>query len=118
QVDRQLLDARVVRVTAELRRSDAVELAVLVRGDEPALRIMAERDPRALRLGRHRVEQFDLEVLLDLDQLDRRGGRLLELAGLGLRCRDETKRCGENEGREYVSALEHGGTPESGMAFC
>ena len=42
--------------TARGRRRHAIELAVLVRGDQPALRVGAQRHPRALGLLRHRVE--------------------------------------------------------------
>ena len=48
-VDVDRLDLRRRRVAAERRRRDAVELAVLVGDDEPALRVDAHVDPRALR---------------------------------------------------------------------
>ncbi len=66
--------------SARGRRRHAVELAVLVRGDEPALRVGAQRHPRALGLLRHRVEQVELESLGDAhvagSRLCRRAERL------------------------------------------
>ena len=73
----QFLDLNAGR-SANRRGRDAVEAAVLVRDDQPALRIDAHGDPRALRLARHRVEQLDPEILGDLDAL---GGRGLSLCG-------------------------------------
>ena len=45
---------------------------MVAREDAPFV-VRAEIHPRALLSARHRVEQLDLEVLRDLDALDRRG---------------------------------------------
>ncbi len=50
---------------ARVRQRHAIELAVLVGGDQPALRVDAQRHPRALGLLGHRVNQVELEPLGD-----------------------------------------------------
>ena len=77
-VDR--LDLRVLGLAAERRRRDAVELAVLVGDDQPALGVDGHVDPRALRLPGHRVEQLDPEPLRRPDP-----GRRAAARGLGVR---------------------------------
>ena len=52
-------------VAARGRRRQAIELAVLVGRDEPALRVDAQGHPRALGLPRHRIDQVELEPLGD-----------------------------------------------------
>jgi len=52
-------------VAARGRRRHAIEFAVLVRGNEPTLRVDAQRHPRALGLLRHRVDLIESEPLGD-----------------------------------------------------
>ena len=72
------LDLGGLGLTAERRRRDAVQGAVLVRNDEPALGVDAHVDPRAFLVLGHRVEQFGLEVLMHIELFRRRRGYLLD----------------------------------------
>src|SRR5262249_10257335 len=90
--------------------------ARLIGDNKPALRINRHADPGTLRRLRDRVEQLDLEVLLGLDELDRRRRRLLELGfrPLGVE-RDEandTKGSQESCRHEKGARLRHGLPPE------
>ncbi len=57
------LDVNLRGVVADLRRRDAVKVAVLVGGDQAALVILGQRDPRALFALRHDVQQLRLEAV-------------------------------------------------------
>ena len=57
------LDVNLRGVIADLRRRDAVKVAVLIGGDQAALVIFGQRDPRALFAFRHDVQQFRLEAV-------------------------------------------------------
>ena len=57
------LDVNLRGVVADLRRRDAVKVAVLVGGDQAALVILGQRDPRALFALGHDVQQLRLEAV-------------------------------------------------------
>src|SRR5262249_6803293 len=71
----ELLNYRFLWLSVQRRRRDAVERAILIGHDEPALGIDARVDPGALLVLGYRVEQLRLEVLRYLERAGRRGGR-------------------------------------------
>ena len=72
-VDRLDLDVR--RRDPELGRGDAVQLAILIRGDQPPFRVDRQVHPRALRFARDRVDQLDLEAFGTFQLVAGQGGR-------------------------------------------
>src|SRR5262249_46373661 len=76
-VDGDLLDLRFGQVTADLRRGDAGQAAVLGGDDQPALWGGRAGSPGTLVVLRHRVEQLDAEIFVDLNLVGRGGGRFL-----------------------------------------
>ena len=57
------LDVNLRGIVTDLRRRDAVKMAVLVGGDEAALVILGQRDPRALLALGHDMQQLRLEAV-------------------------------------------------------
>src|SRR5205823_1499220 len=83
-VDVDFFDLRGFGLTNR-RQREAIEPARLIANDQPPLRVEAHRDPRALVIFRHRVEQFDAKLFGDFHAADRRGGRLTEFGDGGER---------------------------------
>ena len=70
---RELLHLRWVERLAGRGRREAIQPAVLIAGDDAALRVSAKIHPRSLLAAGHGVEQFDLEIFRGLDAAGRRG---------------------------------------------
>src|SRR5262249_13181291 len=83
KLDRQPSALRVFGLASAAAPRDAVQLAALLGTAETALRIAEPADPGPPGPHPPVAQPPNLEVLLRLDELDRRRGRLLELrAGL------------------------------------
>ena len=81
--DRNLFHRDIRGVRGIGHRDTKESLASLVGGNEPALLILAQRDPRSLLALRHRVEQLGVKSLGDLESSRCRLslGRGLDLRG-------------------------------------
>ena len=98
-----LFHLRRVERLAGRRRREAIQPAVLITGDDAALRVGAKIHPRSLLAAGHGVEQLDLEIFRGLDAAGRRGLVLADGAvdGRAFRRRriERSDRTGKDDGK-------------------